>query len=80
MTIFLPKGGKGPPSKPPSFGSVIERPSKAKRKKLLAMLRTAQYRPTKGETTCRGAVALGTDCGHCGKCKWNASRASLLSQ
>ena len=76
---YRPKGGSGAPSNPPSRGSVVQPPIKAKKAKLIKLLMRSQYKPEPSETTCRGCVTLGTDCGHCGKCKWIAKRASILN-
>ena len=70
----------GPPSNPPNRHSAGVKPSKAKKKDLMRLLRTAQYLPKKGEVVCRGSFSLGTACGHCGKCKWVADRARLLEE
>ena len=68
----------GPPLKPPSRGSAVISPSKAKKRELVNLLRTSQYLPKKGEVVCRGSFSLGTACGHCGKCKWITNRARVL--
>ena len=50
-----------------------------KKTKILMLLAAAQYQPQEGDKLCRGDRKLGTQCGKCPRCEWDAKRQEALT-
>lgn len=50
-----------------------------KKYKILMLLDAAQYQPQAGDKLCRGDRELGTLCGECPRCEWEAKREKALT-